>query len=166
MSSDDDGEEDDDFNLAVLKRSRPKWRPIAAALNGRHPHITEQDVWKALEKFGGVLAKASAHLQALSDERSMTPEERAIRDTLVVKRRQLTLAQRDFERAVAAGENGKADHLDSIIDKMERYIERLEGPRAVAVLLVDDDSSRRTEMSDMLDWLSYSVRASCLVPRA
>ncbi len=86
MSSDEEEEEHETLDAAKLKALRPEWRALAMALDGRYALLTEDDVWQALEKFGGHLAKASLHLKALSDERSISPEDRAIRDLLVSER--------------------------------------------------------------------------------
>lgn len=156
-SAEEEEEEDGDFNVAELKRTRPKWKAMVMALSGRFPFITEDDIWKALEEFAGHLAMASSHLKELSDERSLSPEDRAIRDTIAVRKAQLEAATKDFQRAVDRGKAAHADRLENIIIKLERAITRLEGPRRVKVLLVDDNPGRRGEIAETLDWLSYEV---------
>ena len=157
MSSVEEEEEADDVNVAELKRTRPQWQAMAMALSGRFPLITEEDIWKSLEQFAGHLAMASSSLKELSDERSLSPEDRAIRDTIAARKAQLEAATKDFERAVARGKDAHANRLENIVVKLERAITRLEGPRRVKVLVVDDNPGRRAELVETLDWLSYEV---------
>jgi len=158
MSSGGEDEDDEDnVDVDYIKSTRPKWKAMVMALTGRYDNITEDDIWIALDKYAGQVGKASMHLKSLSAERSITPEEKAIRETLKIKQQQLQAAQRDFRKAVDDGRDAYANHLENIIYRLITYIGRLEGPRKVAVLLVDDNDKRRAEMADTLEWLDYDV---------
>ena len=155
MSSEE--EEEEELTLEEIQSSAPHWAPLASALQGRYERITAEDVWRALHQFHGQVAKASNFLSVLSDERSLSPEARAVRDALKRKREQLEWAKRDLKKAEDKGKAGEVIVLKEIVDKLTEVILRLQGPRRVKVLVIDDQEQRRNEVHSVLEWLTYEV---------
>ena len=142
-----------------LKKTHPAWKASVKSLAGLYEHIKNDDIWLALFRSNGNTTQAHAAIRELSEKRSMTPEEYAIKKKLEAKRIQLEGAQRDLDRALQRGHHVKAERLEDIVFKLETTVWRLEGPRKVHILLIDDNESRRNEVKDTLEWLAYRVSA-------